>query len=190
MTVRERLAASVTDIRDRGQRLARLNRELLASELKQKGGRFGGAIGLFAGAGLVALYAVGFALATIAVALALVLPLWLSLLIVTVVLFLVVLIMVLVGRSLVRKAQTPAPEAAITEGRITADLIKVNVRETVAGVRARMQGRPLPREGQPPPVPSPAPGPTPTPVVVPTTGTPDEGSQQTGKPDDTGASDR
>ncbi len=107
MTLRERLVASVTDIRDRGQRLAQLNRELLASELKEKGRRFGAAMGLFVGAGVLALYALGFALATIAVALALVLPLWLSLLIVTAALLLIVTIMVLVGRSKVQQAQEP-----------------------------------------------------------------------------------
>ena len=98
MTLRERLVASVADIRTRGQRLVQLNRELLAAELKEKGKKFGAAIALFAGAGLLSLYAIGFALTTIAVALALVLPLWLSLLIVTLALFLVVVILVLVGR--------------------------------------------------------------------------------------------
>ncbi len=142
MTLRERLTASVTDIRARGQRLAQLNRELLASELKEKGGRFAGAFGLFAGAGLFALYAVGFALATIAVALALVLPLWLSLLIVTVVLFVVVAILVLVGRSLLRQAQTPAPRAAAAEAKTTAELIRANLRETAAGVRTRAGRKP------------------------------------------------
>ena len=87
MAVRERLTASVADIRTRAQRLLELNRELLTSEMKEKGRKAGGAAALIAGAGLVAVYAVGFALATIAVALALVLPSWLSLLIVTAVLF-------------------------------------------------------------------------------------------------------
>ena len=103
MALRERLAASVADIRTRGQRLAQLNLELLQAELKEKGKKFGAAIALFAGAGLLALYAIGFALTTIAVALALVLPLWLSLLIVTLVLFLIVAILALVGRDQIRK---------------------------------------------------------------------------------------
>jgi len=137
MGLRERFVTSVTDIRAGGQRLVELNRELLASELKEKGRQFGAAIGLFIGAGVLALYALGFALATIAVALALVLPLWLSLLIVTAVLFLIVTIMVLVGRSKVEQAKTPAPETALAEGRKTADLIKANVRDTAAGVRAK-----------------------------------------------------
>ncbi len=144
MTLRERLVASVTDIRDRGQRLARLNRELLVSELKEKGRRFGAAIALFVGAGVLALYALGFALATIAVALALVLPLWLSLLIVTVVLSIIVAILALVGRGQVQQAKQEASQTALAEARKTADLMKANVRETATGVRARVAPRRTP----------------------------------------------
>jgi hypothetical protein len=122
--IRERINASLTDIRDRGQRLVQLNLELLSAELKAKGQQYGGAVGMFVGAGLLALYALGFALATIAVALALVLPLWLSLLIVTLVLFLVIGILLLVGRSRLRKAKTPAPERAIAEAKATADTVR------------------------------------------------------------------
>jgi hypothetical protein len=138
MGIRERLVASVTDIRARGQRLVQLNLELLTSELKEKGRQFGAAIGLFVGAALLALYGIGFALATLAVVLALVLPLWLSLLIVTALLFLTVAIMVLVGRSKVQQAQKPPAEAALAEARTTAGLIKANVRETAAGARATL----------------------------------------------------
>ena len=80
MTLRQRLGAQVTDIRNRGQRLVQLNLELLTAELKEKGRKFGTAIGLFVAAGLFSLYALGFLLATIAVLLALVLPLWAALL--------------------------------------------------------------------------------------------------------------
>jgi Putative Actinobacterial Holin-X, holin superfamily III len=137
MTLRERLTASVTDIRARGQRLVQLNLELLTAELKEKGKKFGTAIGLFVGAGLLAVYAIAFALATIAVALALVLPLWLSLLIVTLALFLIAAIMVLVGRDQLRKIGTPEPGAAIAEARATVDLMKRNARATAARVRER-----------------------------------------------------
>ena len=109
MAVRERLTASVADIRTRAQRLLELNRELLTSEMKEKGRKAGGVAVFIAGAGFIAVYAVGFALATIAVALALVLPLWLSLLIVTAVLFLAVLILGLVGRSLAARRSSTDP---------------------------------------------------------------------------------
>lgn len=141
MTVKERLVASVTDIRTRGRRLADLHRELTAAEMKEKGKRFGGAVGLFAGAGVLGVFAVGFVLATITVLLDLVLPLWAAMLIVTGVLFLVIAILVLVGRSLVQKAQKPAPEAAIAEGKKTAELLKENVRMTADGVRAKVKTR-------------------------------------------------
>ncbi len=137
MALRERLAASVADIRTRGQRLTQLNLELLQAELKEKGRRFGAAVALFAGAGLLALYAIGFALATIAVALALVLPLWLALLIVTLVLFLIVAILAFVGRDQMRKIGPLDPEAAMAEAKTTADLMKSNARETAAHVRER-----------------------------------------------------
>ena len=158
MTVRERLVASATDIRDRGQRLARLNRELLVSELKEKGRRFGAAIALFVGAGVLALYALGFALTTIAVALALVLPLWLSLLIVTVVLSIIVVILALAGRGQVQQAKQEAPQTALAEARKTAELMKANVRETATGVRAKVVPRRTPggvRAAPPAPTPMP-----------------------------------
>ncbi len=43
----ERLVASVTAIRHRGQRLAQLHRELLSSELRETGRQFGTAVGLW-----------------------------------------------------------------------------------------------------------------------------------------------
>ena len=159
MTLRERLTASVTDIRARGQRLVQLNLELLTSELKAKGRKFGAAIGLFAAAGLLALYAIAFALATIAVLLALVLPLWAAMLIVTAALFALVAILVLVGRDQVRKIGDPQPTAAIAEAKVTADLVKANARGTAAGVRARLRPRPAaPTGGGQAPVAAPAGG--------------------------------
>ena len=141
MNLRERLVSSVTDIRGRGQRLAQLNLELLTSEIKEKGRRFGAAAALFAGAAVLALYAVGFALATVAVALDLVLPLWLSLLIVTLVIALLIAILVAVGRSQIEKGKARAPQTALDEARTTADLAKADVRSTTAGVRERKSTR-------------------------------------------------
>jgi hypothetical protein len=163
MTLRERLAASVADIRTRGRRLVQLNRELLAAELKEKGKKFGAAIAMFIGAGLLSLYAIGFALATIAVALALVLPLWLALLIVTLALFLIVAILVLVGRDQLLKIGAPGPEVAMAEAKATADLMKANARQTATRVRERatpsrpkrgQEIQPLPPATPPPPPPA------------------------------------
>ena len=148
MSVQESLAASVADIRARGQRLAQLHLELLRSELKEKGRKVGAAAGLFLGAGLLALYAIGFALATIAVALALVMPWWLAMLVVTLALFLIIAIMILVGRSIVQKLQNAPPDKALAEAKATADLFKANAGETAAHVRAGVKpGRTAPDVG-------------------------------------------
>jgi hypothetical protein len=150
MGLRERLAASATEIRARGQRLVELNVELLTAELKRKGQQYGTGAGLLVGAGVLALYALGFALTTITVALALVLPLWLALLIVTVVLFLIVTILGLVGRSTLRKAKTPTPERTVAEANSTVELFKTNLQETarVFSPRRNRGGSPSPN-GQP-----------------------------------------
>jgi hypothetical protein len=149
MTLRQRLTAQVTDIRNRGQRLVQLNLELLTSELKEKGRKFGTAVGMFVAAGLVSLYAIGFLLATIVVLLALVLPLWASMLIVTAALFILVAILVLVGRDQFRKIGDPKPQAAIAEAEATAEMVKANARGTVASVRERV--RPPRRQAAAPP---------------------------------------
>jgi hypothetical protein len=152
MDLRRRIAARVTDIRERGQRLVQLNLELLVSELKEKGRKFGAAIGLFVAAGLFSLYGVGFLLATIVVVLALWLPSWAALLIVTVALFVLVAVLVLVGRDQLRKIGDPKPEAAIAEAKATADMLKANARGTVGGVAERLRPR---RPAAPPVTPEP-----------------------------------
>jgi hypothetical protein len=138
MTVPQRLASSVADIRARGRHLVELNRELAAAEMKEKGGKFGAAAALFAGAGALALYAVGFLLATIAVALALVLPLWLALLIVTLALFVVVAILAGVGSSLLKQAKQTTSDSA-AEAKATAELVRSNLQQTAEGVRAKIK---------------------------------------------------
>jgi len=140
MGLRERLVASAAEIRTRSQRLVELNVELLTAELKRKGQEYGSAIGMFVGAGVLALYALGFALTTITVALALVLPLWLALLIVTVVLLLIVLILALVGRSRLRRVKSPSPQRAIGEAKATVDTLKSNFQQTVNELAPRRNG--------------------------------------------------
>ena len=133
------LSASAAEIKARSQRLVELNVELLTAELKRKGQQYSGAIGMFVGAGVLALYLLGFALATIAVVLYIWLPLWLSLLIVTAVLLLIVLILALVGRSRLRKAKTLKPERAIAEAKATTDTLKTKMQQTVERPHAAAQ---------------------------------------------------
>jgi tetrahydromethanopterin S-methyltransferase subunit G/Sec-independent protein translocase protein TatA len=181
MGLRERLVASAAEIRTRSQRLVELNVELLTAELRRKGQEYGSAVGLLVGAAVLALYALGFALTTIAVALALVLPLWLALLIVTAVLFLIVLILALVGRSRLRRVK-PSPERAIAEAKTTADTLKTKLQQTASELAPRRNGgasspggilspaaeRPAPSPRATPTPPTTPPGaPTPTPREMP-----------------------
>ena len=93
--------------------LVRSELRLAQAELAEKGKHAGVGIGLFSGAGMLALYGVGALLTTAIVALDLVLPLWLSALIVTVVLFAAAGIVALLGKKQVTQATPPAPERAI-----------------------------------------------------------------------------
>jgi len=135
MGVRERITASLTDIRTRGQKLVELNVELLKAEIKKKAQEYGGAIGMLVAAGLLSLYALGFLLATIAVVLALWLPTWLALLIVTLVLFLVIAILVLAGRSKLQKLQAAPPSQAPAEAKITIATVKDGASKTAKSLR-------------------------------------------------------
>ena len=166
MGLRDRLSASAAEIKARSQRLVELNVELLTAELKRKGQQYGGAIGMFVGAGVLALYLLGFALATIAVVLYIWLPLWLSLLIVTAALLLIVLILALVGRSRLRQAKTIKPERAIAEAKVTAGTIRAKMQETASDLTPRRNGKAQP--GMPAPQAGPVPAPLAAPAAPPT----------------------
>ena len=120
--------ASVGDaakrVADHAKALAGLEVELAAAEMKRKAAALGVGIGLLAGGALLAVYAVGFLLATVAAALSIALDLWLSLLIVGLVLVLVTALLVWLGIRSVQKAAPPVPEQAITEARLTQEAIK------------------------------------------------------------------
>ena len=64
--------------------------------------------GMFAAAGVVGIYAIGFAAATIAAGLAVVLPVWAAILIVTVLLLIVARVLVLIGRRTMQAAPPPS----------------------------------------------------------------------------------
>jgi predicted lipid-binding transport protein (Tim44 family) len=135
MGVRERITASLTEIRSRSQKLVQLNVELLTAELKKKAQKYGGAIGMLVAGGLLAPYALGFALATITVALALVLPLWLALLIVTLALILIIAVLILAGRSTLQKIKSAAPGQAGAEAKATAATVKAGAAKAAGSLR-------------------------------------------------------
>jgi uncharacterized membrane protein YqjE len=111
-------------VADHAKALAGLEVELATAEMKQKAASLGVGIGLLGGAALLAVYAVGFLLATIAAALSLAIDLWLSLLIVGVALLLIVAVLLLVARASIRRGTPPVPEQAIIEARLTSEAIK------------------------------------------------------------------
>jgi uncharacterized membrane protein YqjE len=93
--------------------LVRQELELAKAEMAEKGKQAGLGAGMFGGAGLFGLLALG-ALTTCAIAaLATAMDLWLAALIVTVVYAVIAGVLALVGRQKTREATPPAPEQAI-----------------------------------------------------------------------------
>jgi len=107
------LGALVHDMTQQMSTLVRDEMRLAQAEMTQKGKAAGVGVGLFGGAGVVALYGVGTLIATIILALALAVPAWVSALIVTVVLFAVAGVLALVGKKNVSKATPAKPEQAL-----------------------------------------------------------------------------
>lgn len=115
------LIATATD--QLGQ-LMRQEMALARAELTQNAKRAGTGVGLFGGAGLVALYGLAVLVATAVIGLGLVLPLWLAALIVALILFAIAGVMALVGKKQVTTATPPVEH--------TMDNIKADV-EAVKG---------------------------------------------------------
>ena len=93
--------------------LVRQEMELAKAELTEKGKAAGLGVGMFGGAGLVALYAVGALTACAILALAIVVDAWLAALIVGVGYAAVAGILALTGKKKVEQAKPPVPEQAI-----------------------------------------------------------------------------
>ena len=93
--------------------LIRSELRLAQAEVTAKGKRAGIGLGMFSAAGLLALYGLGFLLATVALALALVMPGWVAALIVTVVLFAAAGVAALLGKKKVAQAAPPTPTRTI-----------------------------------------------------------------------------
>jgi Flp pilus assembly protein TadB len=110
--------------------LVRDELRLAQAELARKGKHAGIGIGLFGGAGVLALYAVAGLFATAVLALALVLPAWLACLIVTVALLAVAGLIALVGRIQVKRAASPVPEQ-------TVDSLKEDIGAVAEALRER-----------------------------------------------------
>ncbi|WP_433797750.1 phage holin family protein [Actinoplanes sp. CA-252034] len=119
-------------VQQASEQLSRLVRDEIAlakAELAEKGKRAGIGAGLFGGAGVLAMYGLGAAIATGIIALDLVLPLWLAALIVTVVLFVIAGVLALLGKSQISRAVPPEPLSAIESVKADVDEVKHAVKE-------------------------------------------------------------
>ena len=120
----EPIGAVVHRLSEQIPELVRSEIRLAQAELAEKGKNAGVGIGLFSGAGLLALYGLGGLLTTAVIALDLALPLWLSALIVTVVVFAAAGAAALVGKKRVARATPPVPEKAIAGAKEDLEAVK------------------------------------------------------------------
>ena len=98
---------------DQTTTLVRQEIELAKLEFREKGKKAGIGAGMFGGAGVFGLYAVGALTATIILALATFLPGWVAALIVTVIYGAIAGVLALRGKSQVKEATPPMPEQAV-----------------------------------------------------------------------------
>lgn len=123
------------------EQVSRLVRDELAlarAELAQKGKHAGIGVGLFGGAGVLALYGLGALAATAILLLALVLPAWAAALIVAVVLFVAAGLLALAGKKQVSRAVPPVPASAVRSVRADVDTVTAAVKD---GKAAAQDGR-------------------------------------------------
>lgn len=120
------VAELIAQVSNQTSRLVRDEVKLAKTELSATVKHAGVGVGLFGGAGVFALLALGTLVATAVLALALVLAPWLAALIVAVVLFVLAAVVALVGKKQVASATPPAPERAI-------DNVKKDVQQVKEG---------------------------------------------------------
>jgi hypothetical protein len=120
------LGFAAKQVADHARSLIRLELELAKLELTKKLSALGIGIGLLVGAGIVAIFAVAFLLATVAAAFALFLATWLALLVTGAILVALAVGLGLLGLRFLKRATPPVPEQAIHEARRTGEAIKTN----------------------------------------------------------------
>jgi type IV secretory pathway TrbD component len=118
----------VRQLSEQTSRLVRQEVELAKAELTVKGKRAGVGAGMFGGAGVSGLYALGALTAAAIAALALAMDLWLAALIVAVIWAAIAGVMALTGRSKVKQAMPPVPRDSVD-----------SVKEDVQWTKARAQ---------------------------------------------------
>ena len=115
-------------VADHAKQLVSLEVELASLELKRKIANLGAGAAMMLVGGVVALYGLGFLLATAAAALDAVMPRWLALLIVALVLLLVAGVLAMLGVRRLQRGTPPTPEQAIHEAKLTTSALKGNGR--------------------------------------------------------------
>ena len=118
----------VKELSEQTSRLVRQEVELAKAELTVKGKRAGVGAGMFGGAGVSGLYALGALTAAAIAALALAVATWLAALIVAVVWAAIAGVMALTGKSKVQQAMPPVPRDSVD-----------SVKEDVQWTKARAQ---------------------------------------------------
>ena len=121
-------AELVKALSEQTSRLVHQEVELAKAELAVKGRRAGVGAGMFGGAGVFGLYALGALTAAAIAALALAVATWLAALIVAVVWAAIAGVMALTGKSKVQQAMPPVPEDSVD-----------SVKEDVQWTKARAQ---------------------------------------------------
>ena len=112
--LRERPASELLkQLSDQTTTLVRQEIELAKLEVREKGRKAGMGAGMFGGAGVFGLYAVGALTATIILALATFLPGWVAALIVTVIYAAIAGVLALRGKAKVKEATPAMPEQAV-----------------------------------------------------------------------------
>jgi hypothetical protein len=117
----------IGQLSDQLTRLVRDEVRLAQAEVTQKAKKLGLGIGLFGGAGVVAILGVGALVTAAILALALVLPGWLAGLIVAVVLFLVAGVLALLGRKDVQQAAPPLPTDTLASVQADIDTVRQGI---------------------------------------------------------------
>ena len=123
------LAELMRRLSDQSTLLVRQELDLAKAELVQKGKQAGLGAGMFGGAAVFGLYAVGALTAALILALSLAVVGWLAALIVTVLYAAIAGVLSLVGRSKVRQGVPPVPERAVESVKEDVQAAKLRAKE-------------------------------------------------------------
>lgn len=114
----------VSLVSEKTSQLVRDEIRLAKAEMAEKAKHAGAGIGLFAGAGVLAFWAVAVLIAAAVLGLANAVPAWLAAIIVAVAILAVAAVLVLIGVQLLKKGTPPTPEKAIESAKADVAAVK------------------------------------------------------------------